>query len=376
MKSGVFMRTGKDSRKARIYVCHTYYHVYVTFLKEFKLREEKAKRSEEAEGATLVLSKMSNDFEQLKERAERTGFFEEVVEFDEKKREFFPELDKYRKDTGSFVKNMINRIRFTKRFAKLQEAYIPVDFKQYKEIYVFCDSDPVGFYLNQNKIRYHALEDGLNCLKNYDAARYDNRGHFGLKAFFSSRLNLIFIQNGYGKYCIDMEVNDSSLIACPCAKYIDEPREELAKRLTDGEKMLLLKVFVRDMDKLLAQIEDCGRETDKILILTDPLCTLDVRERIFKDIVAMYEPEGKIFIKKHPRDELDYEKLFPGIPKFDATMPMEMLNFVPNLHFKRVVGVLTELTAIGFADETVRLGEDFMDKYEDPAIHRQNEHLS
>ena len=31
--------------------------------------------------------------------------------------------------------------------------------------------------------------------------------------------------------------------------------------------------------------------------------------------------------------------------------------------------MLTELNAIQFADETVRLGEDFMDAYEDPRIH-------
>ena len=54
---------------------------------------------------------------------------------------------------------------------------------------------------------------------------------------------------------------------------------------------------------------------------------------------------------------------------------MEMLNFFPGLRFRKVVSVLTELNAIQFADETVRLGEDFMDAYEDPLIHRQNEQI-
>ena len=48
--------------KARIYVCHTYYHVYITFLKELSLPEENRGQ------ATLVLSKMSNDFENLNEK--------------------------------------------------------------------------------------------------------------------------------------------------------------------------------------------------------------------------------------------------------------------------------------------------------------------
>ena len=355
--------------KERIYVCHTYYHVYVTFLKELNLPKEKRGQ------ATLVLSSLSIDFENLKERVEGTGLFERVLPFDEKKETFFPELEKYRKDTGNLVKNMWNRIRFTKKYAKLMEPYNPVDFKEYKDIYVYCDSDPIGYYLNKNRIKYHALEDGLNCLKNYDSARYDNRGHFGLKAFMSEKLNLIFIQNGYGKYCVDMEVNDISVLKYSHKKYIEQPRQELVDALTQEDKDIILQAFIRDMDKLKAQIEESNGVGNKILILTDPLCTLDIRERIFRDIIAMYEPEGTVFLKPHPRDELDYRKLFSDYPQFDATVPMEMLNFFPTLRFQKVVAVLTEIKAIQFADEVVRLGADFMDKYEDPLVHRQNEQI-
>lgn len=355
---------------SRIYVCHTYYHVYITFLKELKRKSEGG-----TEKADLVLSKMSNNFENLKERVESTGLFDRVFEFDEKREDFFPELAEYRKDTGSFVGNLRNRIKFTRRYAQLEAPYVPVDFREYRDIYVYCDSDPIGYYLNQNKIHYHALEDGLNCLKNFDAARYDNRGHFKLKVFLSMYLNLIFIQNGYGKYCLDMEVNDISLIKYPCPRYIEQSRQALVDRLTAADKDLILKAFIRDKEGLERQIAESSKVGDKILILTDPLCTLDVRERIFRDIIKRYEPEGTIFLKPHPRDELDYRKLFPEYPQFDATVPMEMLNFFPGLRFKKAVAVLTEIKAIQFADEIVRLGEDFMDDYEDPLIHRQNEQI-
>ncbi len=355
--------------KDRIYVCHTYYHVYVTFLKELKLPAQEHGR------ATLVLSGMSCNFENLKERVESTGLFEEVLEFDEKNESFFPELAKWRQSAGNFVGNLWRRIQFTRRYARLQEPYIPVDFREYGDIYVYCDSDPIGYYLNQKHIYYHALEDGLNCLKNFDAARYDNRGHFGLKAFLSRRLNLIFVQNGYGKYCLDMEVNDISLIQYPCPRYIEEPRQALADRLTEEDKQLILKAFIRDKEKLERQIRESSQVGDKILILTDPLCTLEVREQIFRDIIKRFEPEGTIFLKPHPRDTLDYQRLFGEYPQFDATVPMEILNFFPGLRFKKVVAVLTEVKAIQFADEVVRLGEDFMDIYEDPLIHRQNEQV-
>lgn len=355
--------------KERIYVCHTYYHVYVTFLKELKLPIEKRGQ------ATLVLSKMSCDFEKLKERVESTGLFEQVYEFDEKNEKCFPQLHKYRENSGSFIGNLFRRIRFTRQYAELQKPYIPVDFREYKDIYVYCDSDPIGYYLNREHIPYHALEDGLNCLKNFDAARYDNRGHFALKVFLSKKLNLIFVQNGYGKYCIDMEVNDISAIHYPCPAYIEEPRQALVDRLTKEDRQLILKAFIRDKEGLEKQIRESNSIGDKILILTDPLCTLEVRKQIFSDIIDHYRKEGTIFIKPHPRDTLDYKKLFPQYPQFDATVPMEMLNFFEGLRFKKVVAVLTEIKAIQFADEVVRLGEDFMDAYEDPLIHRQNEQV-
>lgn len=355
--------------KDRIYVCHTFYHVYVTMLKELALPKEKQG------GATLVLSKMSNNFAGMKERIEKTGYFESVVEYDEKREAFFPELAKYKQDKGNIVRNMWSRIQFTRKFAALQAEFVPVDFKEYKDIYVYCDEDPIGFYLNQNRIRYHAVEDGLNTIVHCDDAQFTNRGHFKLKAFFSKVLNLIFIQNGYGKYCIDMEVNDISAIAIPCKYYVEVSRKALTDRLTREDKDLLLRMFVKDMEELQLKLEEGKRYEKKVLILTEPLCTLDVREQIFRDIAAMYEKEAQVFIKPHPRDELDYDILFADYPRFEGAMPMEILNFFEDLHFDKVIGVLTELKAITFADEMVRLGPDFMDKYEDPAIHRQNERI-
>lgn len=356
--------------KERIYVCHTYYHVYVTCLKELALPKERQGR------ATLVLSTMSNDFGNLKERAERCPVFEEVVMFDEKEDTFFPELAKYHTDRGNLFVNMLARIKYTKLLGRLQKAYVPVDFRQYQDIYVFCDSDPVGYYLSYEKIPYHAVEDGLNCIQYYDTARYDNRGHFGLKAWMAAR-NLIFIQNGYGKYCLDMEINDKSVVPYPCKKYIEVPRAKLVERLTEEDKDTLIRLFIENLDGLLGQLAQ-GAE-DKILVLSEPLCDLDVRRRIFTDIIREYGEidgrRGQILIKPHPRDVLDYTQVFPEHIVLNGMFPMEILNFIPGLRFKRVISVLTVPGGIKFAEEVLFLGEDFLDKYEAPELHRQNEQI-
>ena len=354
--------------KDRIYVCHTYYHVYITLLKEFAMDKEKQKK------ATIVLSKMSNDFDKLEERLVKEKIFEEVLVYDEKKETFFPELTQLKENQNSLIKNMFARIRFTKELGKAQEEYVPTDFKQYKEVYVFCDSDPIGYYLNYKHIKYHAIEDGLNSIANIDAARYDNLEHFKLKVAMS-RLGLIFIQNGYGKYCIDMEVNDKSSLLYPMKKNIEVSRSSLMKRVTEEEKESMIRIFIENINALKKEINKQQHGIETVLILTEPLCALDVRETIFKDLVEEYSKNASVTIKPHPRDLLDYEVLFPELPIIDKKIPMEILNFIDGLYFTKVISVLTEVKAIAYASEAVKLGPDFMDKYEAPEIHRQNEKI-
>lgn len=345
--------------KDRIYVCHTYYHVYVTFLKEMNLPAEKQGK------ATLLLSQMTTDFSNIYPRISSCGVFEEVILFDEKRETFFPELKPYMNMTGNQIKIMLGRMKFTKLLGKLEEAYIPVDFKQYKDIYIYCDSDPIGYYLNYKKIYYHALEDGLNTLREFPAAWNRNHKFFRLKKFMSS-LNLLFIEDGFGKYCIDMEVDSMEGLKYYNKKYFAVSRTALEEKLTREQIDIILKTFIENFDLLKTQVS--GKNA--ILVLTEPLCDMETRERIFQDIVSMYEGEGEIIFKPHPNDTLDYNALFPNHIVIHRKIPMEMINFIEDVHFKKVISVFTELGGITFSNDKIRLGNDFMDKYEAPEIHR------
>ncbi len=357
-------------KKGRIYICHTFFHVYVSFLKEF------AKPEEERGNASVILSTLSNDFADLSDRILTGGVFKEVFVYDEKRETDYPELAKWKKNRGNILFNLIPRIVFTKKFAKAMAPGVPVDFREYDDVYLFCDSDPIGYYLNKYRIPYHSVEDGLDCYRGFVPAIYDNRKFLKFKLFLSRKLNWIYIGDGYGKYCIDMEVNDLSIIGYKGSNYIECPRKRMEDSLTEEQKNILVRVFVRDMDRMLQEIRNTSTGKDNILILTEPLCTLDVRQTIFRDLIARYEKEGKVFLKIHPRDELDYEHLFSDVFRFDKTVPMEILNFFSELHFKKVVSVFTELGSITFADEKERLGRYFMDRYEDPEVHNQNEKVA
>lgn len=359
----------KKKTKNRVYVCHTFYHVYISLLKELNLPlEERFK-------ADMVLSLMSNDFQDLPDRLLQNRVFEHVYMFDEKRESYFPEIEKLKEDKGNVIANMFQRIKYTKAFAKAQEPFVPVDFSEYNEVYVFCDVDPIGLYLNQKKIKYHAVEDGFNYLKPYSPvpAKADNMGAFALKKFFSMGLNLIFIRDGYSKYCIDMEVNDLSVIDDTFKKYKEVPRKNLVDYLTKKDKDIVLRVFVKDYETLVNKVGDIDSSKKNIMILTEPLCKdLKQREKLFRDLIEEYSKEGTVYLKPHPRDELDYPTVFPECRQFDKTIPMEIFNFLEDSQFDKIVSVYTQLDSIKFAKEKVFLGNDFMDKYEDPEIHRKN----
>jgi hypothetical protein len=54
---------------------------------------------------------------------------------------------------------------------------------------------------------------------------------------------------------------------------------------------------------------------------------------------------------------------------------MEMMNYFPELHMDLAVSIFTTVDSIEVADEKIKLGADFMDAYEDPRIHRENEQI-
>ena len=111
------------------------------------------------------------------------------------------------------------------------------------------------------------------------------------------------------------------------------------------------------------------------MILTEPLCELNVRQKLFGDIVDEYKNDNRVIIKPHPRDILDYEKAFPGVIVIRDKFPMEVLSDIEGFKVDKVVSVITQMENAFYAKEIVYLGLDFLDKYEDPAIHRKTENL-
>jgi len=243
----------------RVYICHTFYHAYFTALRELNL----GARGE----ATLILSTMSNNFTGMKERAEKSGLFKDVYYFDEKEDVTSKEVMAYHQDKGNLIVNFAQRIKYTKLLGKLQEDYIPVDLKGYDDVYVFCDSDPIGYYLNYKKIKYHALEDGLNSGILNNQAMMTNAGAWPLKKIMA-KMGLIFIESGYSRYCIDYIVNDISMNYMPPKNIVEWPFDSLWNKLKKADHDILAEIFVENIESLRKELAVVGNEKPKVMILT------------------------------------------------------------------------------------------------------------
>ncbi|SHF38991.1 Glycosyltransferase family 52 [Bacteroides faecichinchillae] len=75
----------------------------------------------------------------------------------------------------------------------------------------------------------------------------------------------------------------------------------------------------------------------KVIILTQPYnqdVGDDVMINIYGDIIAKYQPED-VLLKTHPRDSIDYTKVFPNITVYSRKLPAELFALV-GIHFDDV----------------------------------------
>ena len=77
-----------------VYVCHTYYHVYVTLLKELNRLHGFGEEIPQDCRADIVISRMSPELvkEDFLQRIKYSGVFDNVFLLDERRATDFPEL--------------------------------------------------------------------------------------------------------------------------------------------------------------------------------------------------------------------------------------------------------------------------------------------
>lgn len=341
----------------RLYICHTFYHVYISVLKEMVFQKENGDR------ADILLSTLSTEFGNLEHRLRASDLFGNVELLLECHPRFFKEPFKGELGQGNPLKKLIQRHRYFRYIVKNEEPYLSRDYGKYKDIYVFCDSDPIGYYLNGKKIPYISVEDGNNSGR-YNSVVTANKSMFTAKRWLS-KANYLYMQDGYSKYSRAYEVNCAEGVIATGRRIIERPTAALIDQLTHADKERLYHIF-RSWEELPGGQEDAAYA----MILTQPLCTEENRIAMYREIVSMYADQYKIIIKPHPIDRVDYEKEFPDCLVMPGNFPVEILNIHNAYNIAKAVTVYsTSMEHLSFAKEKESLGVAFLDKYEDPSLH-------
>ena len=236
--------------------------------------------------------------------------------------------------------------------------------RKYDRINVFWDLGFLGTYLNIKGINYTLHEDSLNSYKHIKANRpnyafifneEERNTHEGVVPF------------GYSPYCEAVEVNDISGIEIPADKVKVRSREQMINSLTDYQKKLIFDVFV-DTDLNVKHLNEltCGT----VLILTEPFAITgrlkdeEVQISLYEDLIAKYGKGKRVVIKAHPRDILNYGKLFPGVDVIPRLVPMEVLNFDKDFHIDTAVTVTSSaIYGLQNAEEKIYLGAEYLESY-------------
>ena len=318
---------------SRVYICHTVYHVYVSLLKMYKHEKE----------CDIVLVDTIPNVEQLKERLGKEEIFRNTIVI--KREEFFA------KKYHSYLMNYVNCIRRNKAICE-KLAFL----NEYTDKYIYNDYTEIGAFFKQNKITYHLMEDGLDVFKQFDV--YEDIGHgYWLKKILFAIFKIPY-SVGMAKECLDIEINDDTNLKTKIQKpIIVRNRKELERELNDAYKKKIFAVFG------LNKVELKGK---KVLILTqvlsEILVTKNDREQytFYENIIKEYAGQYSVYLKPHPRDNIDYSVLEDkyNIVCLKKEIPMEVYAYLPDMQFDYVITYSSTAANVGnIGKKIIRLDE-------------------
>lgn len=289
-----------------LYICSTYYHVYITLLKQLA----------EPVNADLVVCDDIPTGEQLTDRLKETKLLHRV---------WFVRQSLLPEERG---KTILDWILFQhRRRYRAVRPMLPFEVTDYRDVYIYHDGTPLGMYLADARKPYHLIEDSLNFYQRVrETAQARLLKPHNWKYKIRHFLNSGYFPLGESRYVLDIEVNDKHNLQIRGRKIVELPRTYLRDRVSPEDDALLLKVF--ECPELPRIDGKCA------LILTEPLFADGVC-RSMQEQIQIYEDMSKqlmqlgycVIIKPHPRDEANYSRVATVV--LDRYFPIELLDHTP-----------------------------------------------
>ena len=290
-----------------LYICSTYYHVYIVLLKCLGGAEKGR--------PDLVVCDDIPTGKRLAEKLKESGLFFHV---------WFVEQSKLPREWG---RNLIDWCFFQKRRRyQAISPLLPFRLDTYSDVYIFHDGTPLGMYLNDAGKPYHLIEDSLNFYQVFDRtpqAAFLKRDTLKYRLRKCFRLGYFSLGDSFNT--IDVEVNEARNLQLTQLPVIEISRKALLENLDDRARSVILDIFE------VGQPLQVGENT--ALLLTEPLCldrvcsSLEEQVERYQKIVNDLKENGyQVLIKPHPRDTADYTVL--GERCLKADFPVELLPWI------------------------------------------------
>lgn len=307
----------------KLYICSTYYHVFITMLKQLSQRET----------ADLVICDDLPTGQELSQRIRETGLFRNVW-FVEQHR--LPEVP---------ARGIVDAVLFQhKRRARTLRPLLPFSVGDYSDICIYHDGTALGCYLNDEGAAYHLIEDSLNFYQYvYQSSQacllYPHNFRYRIRRLLKAG----YFPLGFSPYLVDIEVNDKNNLQIPSGAAVEKPRSQLMEHLSPEQISLLFRIFGYH------PVENYGELS--AIILTQPLfqdgaCANEEEQRgIYREIAEFLKDKGYcVSLKPHPRDSVNYEQL--PVTIIQGYFPSELFGLGKNTVFDCAVTVNSSALAV------------------------------
>lgn len=334
----------RDNRT--IFICSTYHHVHVTLIKCLTQNII----------SDIMICDDIPDYIELQCQLIKSKIFRHVYFFN---RTYSP---------GYNPRELTKKIFFRHKVHKnIVENECKIDFKRYDNIYIYHDGIKLARYLMDCKIQFNLIEDGLDHFKHiqYVPSKRDLPSANKAKLLVKKLFNIGYMFCAQSPYCKSLEVNSAEGLAIYHKNIIERPKKDLYASVNDHQKEIIYKIFLGN--KHLPE----NTEGKTVLLFTSPLYednfvkTLEMHIKIYSDIIDTLKKENfKVYIKPHPRETLDYTKIFSDVEIITKDIPSEIFNYNKKLHFNRVIALASSsVKFVNYADEIIDLGYTYFQKY-------------
>lgn len=328
--------------KNQVYVCSSYFHVYISILQTLENKNPGSK-------SLIIINDHLPELKTLIPALVSNNFFDFHLAV--------PLTSLYRKKTSKISRFLNRNTQLIKRVDSSTDILTYENFIKDSEINIFNNrGGAYTYFLLKFKDSYiRLLEDGLG---NYQPLI----GKF--KAFRRKYLLNTVIGAGH-----DIPVKEI-LVQFP--EKVIEPLKKKAKKLelqkmqaalSADNRERILKIFLRDYTPSLS-------DGKKLILVTQPLSeeryfSEDTKIKLYNDLLAKYAESYSVFIKPHPRELTNYKgKITGDFTEIPRDFPLEMMNLLEDMYFDLGItlysGALNNMNGI---KEKVFLGKELLQKY-------------